>query len=142
MKGQGKKISIKPGRIRELAKLAGRKILRRLVRPIIRAAKRAAGYGEAPGPKIDKRHKIGPEEWSDSGRWVHVHSSNVSGIKYDAEKELLFVEFLAKGRSKGSIYVYYRIPDRLAKGMFDAPSVGKYLHWQIKVKGYNYAPLR
>lgn len=80
-----------------------------------------------PAPKVDQRHRIGVDEWLQSGKWVRVKSSNVGGISYDVHNNTLFVEFL-----NGGTYAYYQVPPQTAKEMFMSTSMGKFLHKKIK----------
>ena len=93
-------------------------------------------------PRIDIRSKIiDTEDWAEGGKWVLVSSSNVHAIRYDMENRILYVQFGGKklkkgGYSKISTYRYYSVPAPIAKGLFMAPSIGKYLHYRIKKEGY------
>jgi len=132
---------LSPSRIAAAAKAYGKKIYKKLVKPTIRAAKKSLGYKPKLGPKVNKRHIIDSDQWADEGKWVQVISSNVKGIMYDSDDKLLHVEFLSKGRGVSPIYVYYGVPETVAKNLFNATSVGSTLHWTVKVK-YNYSRLR
>lgn len=76
------------------------------------------------------------DEWVENPVWVNVASSNVAGISYDKENKNLFVEF-----SKGSVYVYYGVPKAIAKDMFLANSMGKFVHRYLKNK-YAYRQIK
>lgn len=56
-----------------------------------------------------------------------VSSSNISAIGYDAENQVLEVEF-----NNGSVYSYSGVPSDEYHGFMDADSKGKYLHANIK----------
>ncbi len=60
--------------------------------------------------------------------WIPTpQSSNISGFSYDEGGELLTVEF-----NNGSRYNYYDVPSHIYEGMKVAPSVGSYLHANVK----------
>jgi len=97
--------------------------------PVVAARTKAAtresiklAKSELEGKRVDKRHKIGAEEWATEEKWVNVHSSNVTAIKYDWEKGELYVRF---GSSE---YVYFGVAKNVAKMMFNTPSMGKFVH--------------
>lgn len=79
-------------------------------------------------------------EWRDSGVWVKVESSNVKGIRYDAEARKLYVEFLGKGGPE-ALYVYHEVPPQTAEDMFNAESLGKFVWNRLRDK-YIYNRLR
>lgn len=58
---------------------------------------------------------------------VPVSSSNVASVGYDAENEIVHVEFL-----NGSKYIYKGVPKHEYEGLLNAPSVGSYLHRNYK----------
>lgn len=58
---------------------------------------------------------------------IFVSSSNVEAIGYDSESETLKVWFL-----NGSAYQYLSVPFAIFEGLKDAPSVGSYLHQNVK----------
>lgn len=83
-----------------------------------------------PGPRIDKRHKLGSADWITLGRWVQIKSSNVAAIRYDEGLRRMYVAF--KG---GSVYACDNFPEEIAKQYFDASSAGKF-HWRLRRAGY------
>lgn len=86
-----------------------------------------------PAPKV-KGYAGTASDWAlgvKYGRWVRVVSSNVARIKYDRVREVLHVEF--KG-STPTEYVYIGVPLTVAKAMFNAPSMGKFVHRRLKGK--------
>lgn len=141
---KGRHVKLRPGRLKELARFAHRKIMRRLIAAARKTKKfvtaALGGTTQEEAPKVDQRHQLDADGWINAGQWVHVKSSNVAGIRYDYDKSLLFVEFLNKGQGR-SIYVYYAVETRKAKAFFNTGSMGSFLHWQIKKKGYSYAKL-
>lgn len=56
-----------------------------------------------------------------------VSSSNVSEIGYNEENQEVYVRFL-----NGSLYLYKGVPQFEFDGLFNAPSVGSYLHRNYK----------
>jgi hypothetical protein len=84
--------------------------------------------------RIDRRHKIHTAaEWIGASKWVGVKSSNVSAIMYFTPTKRLYVEFLpSKKFPQGSVYFYKNVPAEVAKGLFEAESIGKYLNRTIK----------
>lgn len=86
---------------------------------------------------IDFRSGIdSAEEFVTSGRWTLVKSSNVRRIMYDRGQQRLLVEF-----KNGSVYQYNGVPKRIAKDMFTASSLGRYVHYRLKGK-YAYSKLK
>ncbi len=67
---------------------------------------------------------------------VRVSSSNMKAVGYDAEAQILEVEFL-----NGSIYQYFYVPEYKFEGLLRASSKGGYLNDHIK-GGYRYRRLR
>jgi hypothetical protein len=59
---------------------------------------------------------------------VHVSSSNVAAIGYDESNQILYVRFL----SYNALYVYKGVPAGEFDGLKNAPSIGAYLHRNIK----------
>ena len=88
-------------------------------------------------PKVDKRHRVGVEDWIDRSVWVRVKSSNVQGIRYSLPQEMLYVEF----KGGGAVYVYSSVPVKVARDMWSAGSMGKFVHQRLKGR-YPYAKLR
>lgn len=58
---------------------------------------------------------------------ISVSSSNISSIGYDAESQLLEVEF-----HDGSIYQYSDVPQSIYDGLMNASSHGQYMHQHIR----------
>lgn len=58
---------------------------------------------------------------------ISVSSSNVSAIGYDEGNQYLYVSFL-----NNSLYIYKGVPIGEFEGLKIAPSVGSYLHRNIK----------
>ena len=56
-----------------------------------------------------------------------VASSNVDSIGYDENTQELYVRFL-----NNSLYVYKNVPKIEFEGMKDAPSIGSYIHRNLK----------
>jgi hypothetical protein len=58
---------------------------------------------------------------------ISVNSSNVSSVGYDADSQILEIEF-----NNGGIYQYSGVPESVYEGMMGADSKGKYFHANIK----------
>lgn len=58
---------------------------------------------------------------------ISVSSSNVESVGYDVNEQILYVKFL-----NGSIYIYKGVNKNEFDGLLNAPSVGSYLHRNIK----------
>lgn len=56
-----------------------------------------------------------------------VSSSNISAIGYDADNQVLEIEFIS-----GAVYSYSDVPCGEYEGFMNADSKGKYLHANIK----------
>lgn len=66
--------------------------------------------------------------------WIATpESSNIAGFDYDANQNVLVVEFNNGGR-----YNYYDVPEVVFEGMKAAASKGQYLAQQVK-NVYRYA---
>lgn len=58
---------------------------------------------------------------------IQVSSSNVDSVGYDEENQILYVSFLS-----GGIYIYKGVSRYEFDGLLNAPSIGSYLHRNIK----------
>lgn len=58
---------------------------------------------------------------------IQVSSSNVESIGYDEANQILYVSFL-----NGSTYIYKGVSQYEFDGLLNSPSVGSYLHRNIK----------
>jgi hypothetical protein len=58
---------------------------------------------------------------------IPVDSSNVESIGYDEIEQILYVRFLTN-----TLYIYKGVPQYEFDGLCNAPSVGSYLHRNIK----------
>lgn len=56
-----------------------------------------------------------------------VSSSNVDSLGYDEQNQIAYVRFL-----NGSLYIYKGVPQHEFDNLFNAPSVGSYLHRNFK----------
>lgn len=79
-------------------------------------------------------YKGDADGWVETGNWVNVKSSNVARIRYDAEDHELYVDF------KTASYIYYNVPKHVAKNMFNAISMGRFV-WRRLRNRYPYARL-
>lgn len=64
-----------------------------------------------------------------------VESSNLESIGYDAENEILEVEF-----KHGGVYQYFDVPENVHKELMNADSHGKYFAANIR-NDYEYQKL-
>jgi len=62
-----------------------------------------------------------------------VESSNLASIGYDAENEILEVEF-----NHGGIYQYFDVPENVYDELMNADSHGQYFGRNIKKAGYQF----
>ena len=62
-----------------------------------------------------------------------VESSNLASIGYDAENEILEVEF-----NHGGIYQYFDVPENVYDELMNADSHGQYFDRNIKKAGYQF----
>ena len=58
---------------------------------------------------------------------VHVSSSAITDVAYDAAQRHLTIRFRHGGR-----YTYLDVPARVARGLIAAPSHGRYFHDHIR----------
>lgn len=58
---------------------------------------------------------------------IQVSSSNVESIGYDEVNQILYIRFL-----NGSTYIYKGVSKYEFDGLLNAPSIGSYLHRNIK----------
>lgn len=63
---------------------------------------------------------------------VSVESSNLSGIGYNAQLEVLQVAF-----NDGRLYVYFDVPPEVYQELLRAPSHGRYFYYNIRMS-YSY----
>ena len=61
-----------------------------------------------------------------------VTSSNINSIGYDAQSDILEVEFVS-----GDIYHYFNVPEHLYQSLMNAASKGQFLNENIRY-GYRY----
>jgi len=71
---------------------------------------------------------------------IPVESSNVAAFGYVPEDQTLFVDFLAKGNSAGSRYVYYEVEPDTYQQFMAAPSKGKFIWTNLRDR-YDYERL-
>jgi hypothetical protein len=58
---------------------------------------------------------------------TYVHSSNMASVGYDAEKQILEIEF-----HDGTTYQYFDVPKEIYEGLMSAGSIGSYFMHNIK----------
>ncbi|MEZ8159106.1 KTSC domain-containing protein [Vibrio splendidus] len=63
---------------------------------------------------------------------ISVSSSNLVSVGYDADAMILEVEF------NSGIYQYYDVPEYVHQELMSAPSIGSYLHHNVK-SSFSYA---
>jgi hypothetical protein len=56
-----------------------------------------------------------------------VSSSNVAELGYDAENQIVYIRYL-----NGNLYMYKGVPQNEYDGLINSPSVGSYLHRNLK----------
>lgn len=56
-----------------------------------------------------------------------VFSSNLISAGYDADSEILEIEF-----TSGSVYQYYNVPQSVYDALISAPSAGQFFAYQIR----------
>jgi hypothetical protein len=64
---------------------------------------------------------------NDGVELIPVSSSNVAAIGYDENNQVLYVRFM-----NNMLYIYKGVPVSEYNGLQNAPSVGSYLHRNIK----------
>lgn len=69
-----------------------------------------------------------------------VESSNVAAYGYDAENADLYVQFLAKGNSPASLYVYRNVEPDVYFNFMNAVSKGKFIWAELRNR-YDYEKL-
>lgn len=82
-------------------------------------------------PRVWKQHRLDADGWAEEGRWVSVSSSWVKGIRYDRINKRLFVEY-----KSGVVCLYNGIASVTAKNMFNAGSMGKFVHKNLYHRPY------
>lgn len=87
-----------------------------------------------PPPKIEPGQTVDADEWAEAGAWVKVHSSNVKEIMYDKLAKELHVRFIGGNAH----YKYLQVSPEVAKLMFRANSMGKFVWKRLRGK-YPYA---
>ena len=58
---------------------------------------------------------------------ISVSSSNVESVGYDEGNQIVYVMFLS-----GALYIYKNVNQNEFNGLVNAPSVGSYLHRNLK----------
>lgn len=72
--------------------------------------------------------------------FIPVESSNVQAFGYVAEDQTLFVDFLAKGNSAASRYVYYEVEPDIYSQFMASPSKGQFIWTHLRDR-YDYEKL-
>lgn len=71
------------------------------------------------------------QQWIDSGVRVGTISSCVVSISYDKENEMLYVEFLGYKQAPNPTYIYYHVPENVARQMYHSSSMGVFVHRRL-----------
>lgn len=79
------------------------------------------------GPKITGDLEL--SDWIELEEWVDVESSNVAKIRYEGPTQTLLVTF-----RHGGIYAYTPVSKALAKQMYKAPSLGRFVWRKLRDK--------
>lgn len=82
------------------------------------------------------RQLVKGEEYALMGVWLGVQSTDVSAFRYDKQNKTLWVMF-----QRGAIYFYPEFPIEVAVQMYNAPSMGKFIH-KIRRAGFKGFPLK
>ena len=61
-----------------------------------------------------------------------IESSNLEGVGYDEEEQILYVAFKPKRSTPRTLYRYFEVPSETFSGLLSAESKGKYFHWEIR----------
>ncbi len=56
-----------------------------------------------------------------------VSSSNIAELGYDEQNQIAYVRFM-----NGTLYIYKGVPQSEFDNLFNAPSIGSYLHRNFK----------
>ncbi len=68
---------------------------------------------------------------------IHVSSSNLVSVGYDAESRVLEIEF-----TSGAVYQYFDVPPHLYSGLISATSHGQYFSAYIRKGGFAYRQVK
>lgn len=103
------------------------------------AAAAQSALFNASNVRVFGSHQTDEDKWAQEGRWARVKSSNVYAIRYDRINHRLFVQFRHAGTPQpGQTYAYERVGKGIAIGMFQAASMGQFVHYVLKKRGYAY----
>ncbi len=69
---------------------------------------------------------------------VHVSSTSIASVGYEAETSTLEIEF----RESGDIYQYFGVPQHIHESLMQSGSKGSYFQAQIRNAGYSYVKVR
>lgn len=61
-----------------------------------------------------------------------VESSNLEGVGYDEEEELLYIAFRPKRNTPRTLYRYFNVPAQTFSDLLNAESKGKYFHRNVR----------
>jgi hypothetical protein len=63
-----------------------------------------------------------------------VESSQLKSVGYDAEKQILEIEFKGKGEAIGGVYQYLDVPQHIHRELMAAESIGRYFGPNVRGK--------
>jgi hypothetical protein len=89
-----------------------------------------AGKQPQQAVKVVGKNASDVDKWLNGNKYIKVKSSNVLQIRYEKAARKLWVIF--KGNAE---YHYRSVMTHLARQMFFAPSMGKFV-WKLRRMGY------
>jgi len=88
------------------------------------------------GARRERRSKIGHRQMASRMPLQLKASSSIAAAEYDRDRRTLRVRF-----SPGGIYDYLDVPAGVVREFLNAPSLGRFVNWQIKPR-YRYVRVR
>ena len=79
------------------------------------------------GARRERRSKIGHRQMASRMPLQLKASSSIAAAEYDRDRRTLRVRF-----SPGGIYDYLDVPAGVVREFLNAPSLGRFVNWQIK----------
>lgn len=61
-------------------------------------------------------------------KWIHVNSTAIRRVGYNAESMQMFIDF----EDSNPVYTFYSVPEHIFRSFVTARSVGQYYHQHIK----------
>ena len=66
-------------------------------------------------------------------RLILKESSSIAAAEYDRQRKTLWVRFKAgRAAHRGGTYDYFDVPAAVVRDFISAPSLGRFVNWQIK----------